>query len=230
MGEHRSNPRMLIVHEVMGRHCGYLAAASAHKYHAWVGQQNYVPEIGLSQERWDVHAIYLPEMALDLDAEAERLGKVMDEVGNVNIFLSEGAGVPEIIAEMEEAGQEVQRDAFGHVKLDTINPGQWFAKQFAKLIGAEKVMVQKSGYFSRSTGANNEDLRLIKSMTDYAVECALRGESGLIGHDEENGNCLRAIEFPRVKGAKPFDITLPWFVELMKEIGQPLAPAENCAH
>ncbi len=31
----------------------------------------------------------------------------MDEIGNVNIFLSEGAGVPEIIAEMEEAGEEV---------------------------------------------------------------------------------------------------------------------------
>src|SRR5690625_4257875 len=27
IGEHRSNPRMLIVHEVMGRHCGWLTAA-----------------------------------------------------------------------------------------------------------------------------------------------------------------------------------------------------------
>ena len=71
----------------------------------------------------------------------------MDEQGNFNNFLSEGAGVPEIIAELEANGEEVQRDPFGHVKLDTINPGQWFARQFAKLIGADKVMVQKSGYY-----------------------------------------------------------------------------------
>ena len=72
-----------------------------------------MPSIGLSKERWDIHAIFVPEMKIDLDAEAKRLKAIMDEQGNVNIFLSEGAGVPEIIAEMEAAGQEVQRDPFG---------------------------------------------------------------------------------------------------------------------
>ena len=164
-------------------------------------------------------------MKIDLDAEAERLKAIMDEQGNVNIFLSEGAGVPEIIAEIEAAGGEVQRDPFGHVKLDTINPGQWFAKQFAEKIDAEKVMVQKSGYFSRSSRANADDLRLIKSMTDLAVECAFKGESGVIGHDEEDGDRLKAIPFPRIAGGKPFDISAPWFVEMMAEIGQTVEPA-----
>ena len=225
IGEHRSNPRMLIIHEIMGRHCGWLTAAGSKEYHEWLKTQEWVPSIGLSKERWDIHAIFLPEMAIDIDAEAERLKAIMDAQGNVNIFLSEGAGVPEIIAEMEAAGLEVQRDPFGHVKLDTINPGQWFAKQFAAKIGAEKVMVQKSGYFSRSSRANAEDLRLIKSMTDYAVECALRGESGVIGHDEENGDRLAAIAFPRIAGCKPFDITQEWFTGLMAEIGQDVKPA-----
>jgi pyrophosphate--fructose-6-phosphate 1-phosphotransferase len=34
------------------------------------------------------------------------------------------------------------------VKIDKINPGEWFAKRFAKMLGAEKVLVQKSGYFA----------------------------------------------------------------------------------
>lgn len=225
IGEHRSNPRMLIIHEIMGRNCGWLTAAGSKEYHEWLATQEWVPSIGLTKERWDIHAIFLPEMAIDIDAEATRLKAIMDEQGNVNIFLSEGAGVPEIIAEMEAAGAEIQRDPFGHVKLDTINPGQWFAKQFAAKIGAEKVMVQKSGYFSRSSRANAEDLRLIKSMTDYAVECALRGESGVIGHDEENDDRLSAIAFPRIAGGKPFDITQEWFTELMAEIGQEVKPA-----
>ncbi|RTE48745.1 pyrophosphate--fructose-6-phosphate 1-phosphotransferase [Actinobaculum sp. 352] len=220
IAEHRSNPRMLIVHEVMGRNCGYLTAQSAAYYHDWVGKQEWAPSLGLSQERWDVHAVYLPEMALDMDGEATRLRAIMDEIGNVNIFLSEGAGIDEIIAEKEAAGEEIQRDPFGHVKLDTINPGQWFAKQFAQRIGAEKVMVQKSGYYSRSWHANPDDLRLIKSMVDLAVQCALEGTSGVIGHDEENGNVLTAIDFPRIKGAKPFDITQEWFTDLMSELGQ----------
>ena len=112
------------------------------------------------------------------------LKAVMDEIGCVNIFLSEGAGVAEIVAELEAAGQEVPRDAFGHVKLDKINPGQWFGEQFSKMVGAEKTQVWKSGYFSRSAAANPEDLRLIKSCTDYAVECALRREGDLIFRDQ----------------------------------------------
>lgn len=220
IGEHRSGPRMLIIHEVMGRACGWLTAASALKYRKWLDTREFVPGIGLSRERWEIHGLYVPEMAIDLDAEATRLKGVMDEIGNVNIFLSEGAGVPEIIKEIEDAGGEVERDPFGHVKLDTINPGHWFGKQFAERIGAEKVMVQKSGYFSRSARANAQDLRLIKSMTDYAVECAFRGEAGVIGHDEEDGNRLKAIEFPRIAGHKPFDTETDWFRQTLSDIGQ----------
>jgi pyrophosphate--fructose-6-phosphate 1-phosphotransferase len=220
IGEHRSGPRMLIVHEVMGRACGWLTAAAGMKYREWLNTLEFVPGIGLTKERWDIHALYVPEASIDLDAEADRLKAVMDSVGNVNIFLSEGAGVPEIVKEIEESGGKVARDPFGHVRLDDINPGNWFAQQFADRIGAEKVMVQKSGYFSRSARANKEDLRLIKSMTDFAVESALRGEPGVIGHDEEDGGRLKAIAFPRIAGHKPFDTSTDWYVDLLADIGQ----------
>ncbi|MCI6574121.1 MAG: pyrophosphate--fructose-6-phosphate 1-phosphotransferase [Actinomycetaceae bacterium] len=221
IGEHRSNPRMLIIHELMGRNCGYLAAQAAYDYHEWVKQQEWLPSAGLSQERWDVHAVYVPEITYDLDVEGSRLRKVMDEIGNVNIFLSEGAGVEEIIEELLEDGIEPERDAFGHVKLDTINPGQWFAQKFAKVIGAEKVMVQKSGYFSRSAPSNERDLALIAEMADLAVECALRGESGVIGQDEEDGDTLKAIDFKRIAGGKPFNVDQEWFGTMLAEIGEP---------
>ena len=230
IGEHRSGPRMLIVHEVMGRHCGWLTAAAAQEYRKWLDVQEWAPALGLTRERWDVHAVFLPELEIDIDAEAARLRAVMDEIGNVNIFLSEGAGMNEIVQQLEAAGEEVPRDPFGHVKLDTINPGQWFAKQFAEKLGAEKVMVQKSGYYSRAAAANAEDLRLIKSMTDLAVECALRGEAGVIGHDEEDGDRLKAIAFPRIAGGKAFDVSQPWFGAILEGIGQPLVPAKPAAH
>jgi pyrophosphate--fructose-6-phosphate 1-phosphotransferase len=221
ISEHSSNPRMLIVHEVMGRACGWLTAETTRRYHAWVGEQDFVAGFGNDPRCWDVHAVYVPEEHVDLDAEATRLKAVMDEIGCVNIFLSEGAGVAEIVEQMQAAGEHVPVDPFGHVQIDKVNPGAWFAKQFAGKVGAEKTMVQKSGYFSRSAPANAEDLALIKECTDLAVDSALAGVSGVVGHDEEQGDELRAIEFPRIKGHKKFDPTQDWFVELKRSIGQP---------
>jgi len=221
VAEHNANPRMLIIHEVMGRNCGWLTAATAKAYRERLDALDWAEDIGLSSARKDVHAIFIPEMDVGIKAEAARLKGVMDEIDNVNIFISEGAGVETIIKEMEAAGEEVPRDAFGHVKLDAVNPGKWFGEQFAEMLGAEKVLVQKSGYFSRAAPANAEDLRLIKSCTDLAVDCAVRRESGVVGHDEDNRGILRAIEFPRIAGGKPFDIESPWFGELLEAIGQP---------
>ncbi|MCB1797065.1 MAG: pyrophosphate--fructose-6-phosphate 1-phosphotransferase, partial [Candidatus Competibacteraceae bacterium] len=128
--------------------------------------------------------------------------------------------VHEIVAQMEERGEQVQRDAFGHVRLDEVKVGDWFGKQFAKKIGADKTLVQKSGYFGRSAAANQADLDLIRAMVQVAVESALAGVSGVVGHDEAQDDDLRAIEFPRIKGGKHFDVTTPWFTEMLREIGQ----------
>ena len=220
VAENNANPRMLIVHEVMGRNCGWLTAATAAEYRKLIDHAQWLPEIGLTRHCFDVHGVFIPEMEINLQAEAERLRKVMDSHDAVNIFISEGAGVEAIVAQLQEKGMEVPRDAFGHIKLDAVNPGKWFGEQFGKMIGAEKTLVQKSGYFSRAAAANVEDIRLIKSCADLAVECAFRGEAGVIGHDEDKNNILRAIEFPRVKGGKPFNIDTPWFETLLAGIGQ----------
>ncbi|MDR7253825.1 pyrophosphate--fructose-6-phosphate 1-phosphotransferase [Nocardioides sp. BE266] len=220
LAEHGSNPRMLIVHEVMGRASGWLTAAAARDYMAWHAEQEWLPGIGLDPRRWAIHAVYVPELGIDLAAEAERLRAVMDEIGCVNIFLAEGAGIDDIVADLESAGETVGRDPFGHVKIDTINPGRYFADRFSEAIGAEKKMVQKSGYFSRSAPANDTDRALIREMAELAVACALDGTPGVIGHDEDRGDELRAIEFERIAGHKAFDATQPWFTDLLAGIGQ----------
>ena len=229
VAEHNSNPRMLIIHEIMGRNCGWLTAATGAAYDRWLGTERWLPEFGLSRDAWNMHAIYVPEAEFDLEAESDRLKSVMDTVGNVTIFLSEGAGVDSIVAEMQARGADIPRDPFGHVKLNSINPGAWFGEQFAARLGAEKVLVQKSGYFARSAAPDETDLLLIKQMTDYAVGCALRGISGVVGNDEEQDDQLRAIEFARIAGGKKFDIRQQWFRELLERSGQP-APAAAPVH
>ena len=219
--EQTAAPRTFVIHEVMGRHCGWLTAATARAYIEQSRGNEYVDGLMMNAELKSIDGLYLPELEFDLEQESARLKRVMEERGTVTIFVSEGAGMNTIIAEREAAGDTVKRDAFGHVKLDTINVGGWFQNQFAGLIGAERSMVQKSGYFARSAPANGDDLRLIQGMVDLAVESALNKVSGVTGHDEDQGGKLRTIEFPRIKGGKHFDLTAKWFGEVMDHIGQP---------
>lgn len=223
--EQSAAPRTLVIHEVMGRHCGWLTAATARAYIQRTRNNEYVEGLMMNTELKNIDGLYLPETHFDLEAEADRLKEIMDRSGYVTLFVSEGACLDEIVADREAAGEEVKRDAFGHVKIDTINVGNWFQKHFAKLLKADRSMVQKSGYYARSAPANYEDLRLIQSMVDLAVESALNKVSGVTGHDEDQGGKLRTIEFPRIKGGKAFDLKTPWFHEIMDYMGQKFHPA-----
>ena len=218
VNENTTSDRQLIIHEIMGRHCGWLTAATAFEYRKRLNNLSFIPEIGITKEKWDVHSVLLPEEDIDFDKECERLNKIMDKHDCVNVFLSEGAGIEIIVTETEKEGGKVLRDAFGHVRLDDLNPGQWFARKFSKRLKANKVLVQKSGYFSRSAKSNQKDLDLIFEVADHAVESATKGISGVVGWDEDNNNTLSCIDFNRIKGGKPFDINQEWYIKMMKEI------------
>ena len=220
--ENTTSTRKLLIHEVMGRSCGWLAAATADSYRKLIHQwDHFYPEMLLSRGRWEVHGVWLPELALDLDAEVDRLNGCMAEHDCVHLFLSEGAGIDAIIHEMDLRGEEVPRDAFGHPKIDELNPGKWFAKQLSDKLSAEKVLVQKSGYFARSAAPNDRDVDLIRRSAEVAAAAALEGKSGVAGLDEDDGGKMTVIDFPRIRGHKPFNIQEPWFVEMLEEIGQP---------
>ena len=220
VNENTTSRRQLIIHEVMGRHCGWLTAGTALEYRKLLDKKKYLPELFVSRERWDIHAVYIPEININFKSESARLRKIMDKNDCVNIFLSEGAGMDTIIREIESKGESVPRDAFGHVRLDDINPGQWFAKQFSEALGADKTLIQKSGYFARSAKPGSKDLELIKKSAFMAAELAISGQSGLVGLDENNSGDLGLIDLQLIKGGKEFDISQPWFVDLLKDIGQ----------
>ena len=220
VNENTTSRRQLIIHEVMGRHCGWLTAGTALEYRKLLDKNEYLPELFISKKRWDVHAVYIPEKNIDFKSESVRLREIMDENDCVNIFLSEGAGMDTIVREIESRGESVPRDAFGHVRLDDINPGQWFAKQFSEALDADKTLIQKSGYFARSAKPGSRDLELIKESAFMAAELAINGQSGLVGLDENNSGNLGLIDLQLIKGGKEFDTSQPWFVKLLLEIGQ----------
>ena len=218
VNENTTSDRQLIIHEVMGRHCGWLTAATAHEYRKRLSNFSFLNEINVCKKKWDIHSILIPEKDIDFEKECKRLNQVMEKYDCVNIFLSEGAGLNTIVNEKEKLGNKIERDAFGHVRLDDLNPGKWFAKEFSKRLKANKVLIQKSGYFSRSAKANSKDLKLIFDCADLAMISAINGKSGVVGLDEDNKNHLSCIDFIRIKGGKPFDINQSWYTKMIDEI------------
>ena len=218
VNENTTSDRQLIIHEIMGRNCGWLTAATALEYRKRLNRISFINEINVCKGKWEVHSILIPEKDIDFDVECDRLNSVMNKYDCVNIFLSEGAGLQLIIDEKNNNGEHIDRDPYGHIKLDDLNPGKWFAKEFAKRLKANKVLIQKSGYFSRSAKANKKDLELIFRCADMAVQSAVKGINGVIGLDEENNNLLSCIEFSRIKGGKPFNTSQSWYKKMINEI------------
>ena len=217
VNENTTSSRQLIIHEIMGRNCGWLTAYSAFLYMKNLKNKNFIKDIGLVKEKWSIHGLYIPEKEFDLKDESIRLLEIMDRCDCVNVFLSEGAGLDNIIAEMNKNNDDIPRDAFGHVRLDEINPGKWYAKYFKEILKCDKILVQKSGYFARSSSPNIQDLNLIKQHARIAVDNAMKNISGVVGVDDKSGK-LVCISFDRIKGGKPFDISIDWFISLISEI------------
>jgi pyrophosphate--fructose-6-phosphate 1-phosphotransferase len=77
--ENTTSSRQLIIHEVMGRNCGWLTAQTAREYRRRLDSKEFLPEALIDRSRWDIDAVYLPETSIDFDSECERLKKVMNK-------------------------------------------------------------------------------------------------------------------------------------------------------
>ena len=219
VNENTTSSRQLIIHEIMGRNCGWLTAYSAYLYRKSLISKSFIPELLINKKKWDIHAVYIPEIKYDFEAEYLRLNKIMDQHDCVNIFFSEGAGLDTVLDDIKNRNEEIAYDAFGHVRIDEINPGKWFSKIFKKKLSADKVLVQKSGYFARSSKPNKEDLQLIKNSAILAVDSAIQNKNGVVGITEDSQK-MELINFKDIKGGKPFDHKSDWFIKLLNDINQ----------
>ena len=208
----------LIIHEVMGRNSGWLAAHTADSYYKNLekkkNQLNDSKVLSFyKSERFHIHALYIPEKKINFNDELPRLEKIINRVGCLNIFVSEGAFTQEISDELKSESSSIDRDAFGHIKLDSIDTGKWLSKILLKKIKIDRVLIQKSGYFSRSSPPSQNDLDYIFKICDFAFNQAISGTSGLAAEDERTGK-LSCISFNDIKGDKGLDIQSDWYKNL----------------
>ena len=72
-------------------------------------------------------------------------------------------------------------------------------KKIAQWTSAEKVLVQKSGYFARSAAPNKNDIDLIDKISKKAVSYSLNKKSGVAGLSDDYSNQVKCIDFKDIK-------------------------------
>ena len=207
----------LIIHEVMGRNSGWLTAYTAQEYYKNLDKKSFPLAETMDRRRYDLHGIYVPERKIDIDKEISRLSNIVDQVHCINLFVCEGAFLDEISEEASNNGHSIETDAFGHAKLDSVNAAKWFSSRISKKIDFDRVLIQKSGYYSRSVAPNSEDLEYIFKVCDFAFDSALKFKSGVAGEDERTGK-LSCINFDLIRGDKCLDTSSKWFSELIDRV------------
>ncbi len=120
---------------VMGRHAGFLTAASA---------------LGRKDQTEGPHLIYLPERPFSIDSFLSDVQKVYDQYGRCVIAISEGItdenGMP-IVAKLKE---NVTKDAHGNIELAGGELGDMLTKAIKDQLKIGRVRADTFGYLQRS--------------------------------------------------------------------------------
>jgi 6-phosphofructokinase 1 len=151
---------------VMGRHAGFLTAASA----AWRKAESDGP-----------HLVYVPERPFSIEQFLADVRDARQRFGRCVVAMSEGVagadGRP--LAEMLKA--EIERDAHGNVQLSTGELGQAVQMELAREFPGVRARVDTFGYLPRSfSGLVSEvDRREAFDAGVHAVEVAASGNGSV---------------------------------------------------
>lgn len=156
------------INVVMGRHAGFLTAASM------LGREGDAGP----------HLIYVPEADLSVEKIMADVDEVFKKRGRCVMAVSEGihdaTGQALAASLAQAAGGEVERDAHGNVQLSGSGAlGDFIAKAIRKNLGIKRVRADTFGYLQRSfVGCVSEvDQREARAAGRKAAELALGGES-----------------------------------------------------
>lgn len=155
------NKQSVTIVEIMGRHAGWLTAASAlaRKF------KNDNPVL-----------IYLPEVAFDQDAFIEKIKSSLETTSNLVVCISEGIHTADgtFICEL---GSEVGVDTFGHKMLT--GSGKYLENLVKERLGV-KVRSVELNVSQRCSSAmlSKTDQKEAIASGSFGVTAAIRGETG----------------------------------------------------
>lgn len=181
MGDNQDNRSLpgIKIDVVMGRHAGWLTAASI---------------LGREHEDDGPHLVYVPEVVLELDDFAADVERVHARHGRCLVAVSEGVHG----ADGEPLGKTDERDSHGNVQLSGTGAlGDFLAGEIKARLGEKlRVRADTFGYLQRSFAgfASEVDAREAREVGRTAVQVAVAGDRphGSVVIRREPGPAYRA--------------------------------------
>jgi 6-phosphofructokinase 1 len=156
------------INVVMGRHAGFLTAASV-----------------LGRERRDdgPHLVYVPEVDFDKRRFVADVERVYARLGRCLVAVSEGVHDGEGLTVAESLAREAERDAHGNVQLSGSGAlGDHLAGLVKRALREARVRADTFGYLQRSFAGcwSETDAAEARAVGRDAVRYAQRAESGTV--------------------------------------------------
>jgi ATP-dependent phosphofructokinase / diphosphate-dependent phosphofructokinase len=149
---------------VMGRHAGFLTAASA------LGKK--FPEDG-------PHLIYVPERVFDIDKFLGDVKRIYDRLGRCVIAVSEGIHDAEGAPIITKLAQQIEHDAHGNIQLSGTGAlADLLCEEIKNKLKIKRVRGDTFGYLQRSFMGcvSDVDQREAREVGEKAVQYAMWGD------------------------------------------------------
>ncbi len=208
--DNRSIPGVYIA-VVMGRHAGFLTAASA---------------AGRCYEDDGPHLIYVPERAFDVDKFVNDVKEVYDKFGRCVVAVSEGIQDKDGTAIMTTLKDKVEKDAHGNVQLSGTGAlGDLLGDLIKDRLSIKRVRSDTFGYLQRSYFGIMSDIdrREAREVGEKAVQFAVfggRDGSVTIHRTGDYGVEYRYTDLEEIAGKTRY---MP--AEFINEAGNNITPA-----
>jgi 6-phosphofructokinase len=174
---------------VMGRHAGFLTAASA----AWRLDEESGP-----------HLVYVPERAFERARFVDDVKRTMAKHGRCIVAISEGISSPSGKSMVEElvSPELIERDAHGNVRLSGTDLGQAIERVIAEDLKGIRARVDTFGYLPRGNiGMISEvDAREAFDAGAYAVTVAGEGGGSVALQFDGEKTVTRRVPLENVAG------------------------------
>lgn len=174
---------------VMGRHAGFLTAASA----AWRLDEDSGP-----------HLVYVPERAFERARFVDDIKATMARHGRCIIALSEGissASGRSLVEELIPA-EMLERDAHGNVRLSGTDLGQAIERILAEDLKGVRARVDTFGYLPRGNIGmiSPVDAQEAFDAGVFAFDAATRGGGSVALQEEDGKTVIRLVPLSAVAG------------------------------
>lgn len=174
---------------VMGRHAGFLTAAST----AWRIDEKSGP-----------HLVYVPERAFERARFVDDIRATMARHGRCVVALSEGISTPSGRSLVEELvpPDMLERDAHGNVRLSGTDLGQAIERILAEDLPGTRARVDTFGYLPRGNVGmiSPVDAQEAYDAGVFAVEVAAHGSGSVALQVEDGRTVMRQVALDDVAG------------------------------